>query len=488
MAKEMSPALEHRRPRSGQPGRDHCLAPTRAVDAPLGETGGGYGRLFPELPPLQADNAALLELGNAGGVCDGATSTTDGAAAAGWPFFGQFIAHDITADRSALASATNAGAIRNFRTPRANLECVYAAGAVGSPYLYQQADPAKLLIGVNDRGERADLPRNAEGIALIGDPRNDVHLFVSQLHLALLKLHNGLVDRLREEGADERVVFDEAARATRWHYQWVVVNEYLPAAAGAEVVEDVLAAGPRVFRPGPDVSIPFEFADGAFRYGHGQIRATYRINESSGELSIFPDLVGLRPVPAERRIDWRLLFDAHGAAAAQRARRIDGTLVGALIHLPHQITGDVDVDAFHSLAARDLERGEALGLPSGEAVARAMGEEPLSADELGLQRSGWSGETPLWLYFMLESAARAGGDRLGPVGGRILVEVLLGLLDADPGSYREVQRDWRPTLSTNGQFTIADLLAFAETAGDPDSGSPGAGGRGRPAPVGARSS
>jgi hypothetical protein len=401
-------------------------------------------------------------------VCDGQTTTTDGAVAAGWPFFGQFVAHDITADRSALASATNAGAVRNFRTPRANLECVYAAGAVGSPYLYRQADPAKLLIGVNDCGERADLPRNAEGIALIGDPRNDVHLFVSQLHLALLRLHNGLVDRLREEGADEADVFNEAARETRWHYQWILLNEYLPATAGAEMVDDVLSAGPRFFRPGQEVSIPFEFADGAFRYGHGQVRATYRINESSGERSIFPDLVGLRPVPAERRIDWRLLFDLPGAAAAQRARRIDGTLVSALIRLPHQLTGDVDVDAYRSLAARDLERGEALGLPSGEAVARAMGEEPLSADELGLDGSGWSGETPLWLYFMLESAARADGDRLGPVGGRMLVEVLLGLLDADPGSYRSLEPDWRPTLSRNGDLAIGDLLAFAETTGDRD--------------------
>jgi hypothetical protein len=396
------------------PVRDHCLAPSRSVDAPLAYVG-KYGRLFPDLPPLDADDAALLALGDTGGACDGATTTTDAAAPAGWPLLGQFVAHDITADRSPLATRTDPAAVRNFRTPRANLECLYGAGPVGSPYLFQRDDPAKMLVGLNDRGEAADLPRNPEGVALIGDPRNDVHLFVSQLHVALLKVHNGIVDRLREDGVGEDELFDEAARATRWHYQWLLVNEYLPAAAGSDAVDSVLADGPRYFRPGDQPFIPFEFADGAFRYGHGQIRESYRINGDSAELSIFPDLVGFRPVPAERVVDWRLLFDSpSGAATAQRARRIDGRLVTALIRLPREIVGDPEVDAYRSLAARDLERGRALGLPSGEAVARAMGEEPLTTAEIGLEGGGWRSETPLWLYFLLEAAARADGDRLGP--------------------------------------------------------------------------
>lgn len=461
-----SPVIEQRRAPSGHPARDHCLAPARTIDAPI-EYSGRYGRLFPDLPPLEADNASLLRLGDVGGMCDGEGATADGAGPAGWPFFGQFVAHDITADRSALASRANAAAVRNFRTPAANLESVYGAGPVGSPYLYQRDDPAKLLVGVKDRGEPADLPRNAEGIALIGDPRNDVHVFVSQLHLALLKVHNAFVDRARRSGIDEDEVFDEAARATRWHYQWIVLNEYLPAVAGEDLVDDVIASGPRFFRPQREVYLPFEFADGAFRYGHGQIRATYTINEHSRDVSMFPDLAGMRPVPAARAVDWTLLFDTPGSAPAQRARRIDGKLVGALIRLPHEITGDVSVDAYRSLAARDLERGEALGLPSGESVAREMGEQPLRPEQIGLAGSGWSGETPLWLYFMLEAAARADGDRLGPAGARIVSEVLIGIVSADPDSYLSVEPDWGPTLPPGGageSFTVADLLAFATAA------------------------
>ena len=445
---------------ASHPARDHCLAPSRGADSPLGYAG-RYGRLFPELPGLQADGERLLRLGDAGGACDGTTATPDGAGAAGWPFFGQFIAHDITADRSPLATRTDPHVIRNFRTPRANLESVYGAGPTGSPYLYRREDPAKLLAGGGEGDERQDLPRNHEGIALIGDPRNDVHLFVSQLQLAMIKVHNGLVDRLREDGTPEAEVFEEAARATAWHYQWIIVNEYLPAAAGATLVQDVIDAGPRFYTPGPDSFIPFEFSDGAFRYGHGQIRESYRINADAGELDMFPDLVGFHPVSAQRRVDWGFMFDIPDRGPAQRARKIDGRLVAALIRLPHEITGDVEVDAYRSLAARDLERGYALGLPSGEAVARAMGEEPLAPEEVGLASDGWTAETPLWIYFMREAAVREAGDRLGPAGGRIVAEVLVGILDADPGSYRSVDPGWRPTLPAGGQFGIADLLSFA---------------------------
>jgi Animal haem peroxidase len=459
------PVIAQRPAPSGHPARGHCLAPARTIDAPI-EYSGRYGRLFPDLPALEADNASLMKLGDIGGACDGESATADASGPAGWPFFGQFVAHDITADRSALTSHANPAAVRNFRTPAANLECLYGAGPVGSPYLYQREDPAKLLVGFNDHGEPADLPRNAEGIALIGDPRNDVHVFVSQLHVALLKVHNAFVDRARQSGTRDEEVFDEASRATSWHYQWIMLNEYLPAAAGEEVVSDIMSSGPRFFRPEREVYLPFEFADGAFRYGHGQIRATYTINERSRGVAIFPDLIGMRPVPAERRVDWTLLFDTPDSAPAQRARRIDGKLVGSLIRLPHEITGELSVDSYRSLAARDLERGEALGLPSGESVALAMGEEPLRREETGLSPDDWSAETPLWLYFMLEGAARADGDRLGPAGGRILAEVLIGIVKADPGSYLAVEPDWCPTLHRQdvSEFSIADLLAFAAAA------------------------
>jgi hypothetical protein len=66
--------------------------------------------------------------------------------------FGQFVAHDITADRSPLTHHAELAEIRNARSPRANLEVVYGDGPAGMPFLYDRDDPAKLLVGRNDAG------------------------------------------------------------------------------------------------------------------------------------------------------------------------------------------------------------------------------------------------------------------------------------------------------------------------------------------------
>jgi hypothetical protein len=163
-------------------------------------------------------------------------------------------------------------------------------------------------------------------------------------------------------------------------------------------------------------------------------------------------------------VDWSLLFDVPGRPAAQRAKRIDGRLPASLISLPQAIAGEVDDDAYRSLAARDLQRGQATGLPSGEAVARELGVEPLSAAECGLAEQGWDGETPLWFYILREASARHDGDRLGEVGGRIVGEVLVAIVDADPESFRAVAPDWRPTLPSAEpeRYRLIDLLRAPE--------------------------
>lgn len=434
--------------------------------------GGRYGRMFPRLPPCEVDEGAAVGLGVAASRMDATLPVVDAALAnpripAGFAVLGQFIAHDITADRSLLAHHAVAGELTNFRSPRLDLEALYGDGPVGNPFLYDADDPDKLLLGLNDLGKPDDLPRNRQGVALVGDPRNDVHLLVNQLHVAFLKLHNAFVDRLREGGTPETDVFDEARRLARWHYEWVVVHEYLPLSCGEEVVSDVLRNGRRFYEPGEAPEIPVEFSDAAFRFGHSQITPTYTLNDASGEVAIFPDCLGFRPVPPGRVLDWSWFFDVPGAPQGRKpqpSRKLTASLTHALIDLPPQIVGHTEVPAHHSLASRDLQRGSALGLPSGESVARLMGVEPLSEDECGLVESvGWTGETPLWYYVLKEAEVRANGEHLGPVGGRIVAEVLLGLLDADPVSYRRAEPGWRPELpaSDRGGMGMADLLLFA---------------------------
>ena len=450
-----------------RPARDHCMAPGRTAGAPLGDH--RYTRMFPDLPHLSIGPEVLHALGRAGGACDTRYSTrNESSVAAGWPVFGQFVAHDITADRSPVTHHDDATLVRNARSARLDLECVYGDGPIGNPYLFSRKDPAKLLLGLNDKGLPDDLPRNQEGIALVGDPRQDVHLLISQMHVAMLKAHNRLVDRLREDGVSEADLGAEARRALTWHYQWTVLFDFLPTTIGEQRMQRLLQDGPRFFQPSGAVSIPFEFADAAYRYGHSQMRQAYRVQPGGDDLTIFPDLIGFRPVASDRVVDWSLLFDVQGEPRAARARPIDGCLPESLLRLPVDITGELEDENFESLAMRDLQRGVATGLPSGEAVARFVGEEPLRAEEVGLSEFGWSGETPLWYYLLKEAEAREDGERLGPVGSLIVGEVLLGIVDGDPESFRSVDPSWRPTLPrrTPDRFRLADLLVPLHDASD----------------------
>jgi hypothetical protein len=442
--------------------RTHCLAPSRLrapVDAAIGPA--MYGRMFPQLPAFEADEAFLRAIGRAGGICD-CGDVTDapgslGEEAAGWPIFGQLVAHDITADRSALQSHVDPEALRNARAPKLNLECLYGDGPVGHPFLFKRSDPAKFLLGADG----GDVPRNAEGIAIIGDPRNDSHMLMAQMHLAMLKAHNAFVDDARARGVPEHDVFETAARELKWHYQRIVIDEFLPSLVGRPLVDQVLTEGPRWFRPEGAAFIPLEFADAAYRYGHCQIRQLYRLNRETDPVPLFPELLGFRPVPPARAVDWTMLFDGGGPKTAQRAKRIDGRLPRSLIQLPVAITGECEVDEYHSLAVRDLQRGQGVGLPSGEAVARHLGVRPLLPEEIGLVRVGWNRETPLWYYILREAAVTTSGNRLGPVGGRIVAEVMATLLDRDPASVRYAGPEWQPRRSLIALLAPGAPLASA---------------------------
>lgn len=434
--------------------------------------GGKYGRMFPHLRFPDTDESILLVLGREGSIMDAGIysasnegKTDNPRIPAGFPFFGQFIAHDITADRSLLSHHARVNELRNFRTPRLDLEALYGAGPTGNPYLYDLNDLDKFLLGINDEGKPNDVPRNQQGRALVGDPRNDVHLFVSQLHLAFLKFHNAIVDMLRKQGVAASDVFREAQRLVQWHYQWIVVHEFLPLSVGEDLVEDILNNGVKFYAFDDEPFIPIEFADAAYRFGHSQVRSMYTLNSRGAQGQVFPDCGGTCPVLQARTIEWTYFFDVDPQHTPQASKRIDTQLAHALIELPESVVGVTSIPEEHSLAYRDLVRGEGLDLPSGEALADYMGIAPLTSDEVDLAKLGWHTETPLWYYILREAEVRNNGERLGEVGGRIVAEVLLSLIDADPLSYRNAETAWQPTLPsiTEGHFTLVDLLRFAGT-------------------------
>jgi hypothetical protein len=121
-------------------------------------------------------------------------------------------------------------------------------------------------------------------------------------------------------------------------------------------------------------------------------------------------------------------------------------------------------DEPQSLAQRNLLRSLALGVPSGQRVARAMRIRPLPREDLAdLRTHRLDTSTPLWFYILREAERLADGKRLGPVGGQIVTEVMLGVQQGDRQSYLRQDPEWTPILpaATPGVFTMTDLLKFA---------------------------
>lgn len=432
--------------------------------------------MFRELPAFAPSDAALKALAGSMADAPAGPAGDNPDLPAGYTYLGQFVDHDITFDPvSSLDRVNDPDALNTFRTPRFDLDSLYGRGQADSPYLYDQDDPASLLVGRNTNTaehEPVDLPRNQQGRALIGDPRNDVHVIVSQLHLAFIRFHNAVVDQLRFR-VDPPALFEEARRMVTWHYQWVVIHDFLMRLVGPDLLGEVLVTSKRTGKARADLSfftwrsmpfLPVEFSAAAYRFGHSMVRGQYRINDTLDVLPILTDirvanslqhLGGFRPLPKGWTVQWKHLFDIDGATTSQHARRIDTKLAEPMRKLPPEI----DV-ARRSLGLLNMLRGRSLQLPSGQAVAAAM-DTNVPDGELGL-----TGETPLWFYLLRESEVLREGRRLGPTGGRIVAEVLVGLLKGDPSSFLRQAPAWKPDLpaAEAGTFAMTDLLRFAGVA------------------------
>ena len=205
---------------------------------------GRFGLMFKELPAFEPPDELLTKLADAMNKDEDDEDEEDDEEddeprprppefpiPAGFVFLGQFIDHDLTFDATPIpAQRQDPHALRNFRSARLELDSVYGAGPSQDSQFYDPDDPAKLRIAnLGNSAVPDDLPRDDAGKAIIGDPRDDENLITSQLHLAFRKFHNRLVDHVREQGLhgpDE--VFAEAQRLCRWHYQWMVVHDFLP--------------------------------------------------------------------------------------------------------------------------------------------------------------------------------------------------------------------------------------------------------------------
>jgi len=468
---------------------------------------GRFGMMFKKLPAFAPSDSLLKSLAQTMAEPDESDDflNTNPRLFAGFTFIGQFIDHDITLDTTPFdQQQQDPDAKTNFRTPRYDLDSLYGKGpgdATDSRF-YDPTDRDKFLLATNTNGV-LDVPRNDSGRAIIGDPRNDENLIIVQFHKAVAMFHNAIVDEARRQGIRREWVFETARRMTRWHYQWAVIHDFIPRMTSdpRKTVDDFVGNGGTVYKEvdgkPPVINLnyykptnregrpfmPVEFAVAAYRFGHSLIRPFYVLN-STGRVDIFgpdptatasPDptatpkrnLNGGRPIPKDLVIEWNNILPDLGNSAARPPRKIDIKLSIPLGALPGSAVPPPDPTT--NLAERNTLRGKRVGLPSGQQVAKAMRVPVLSNATLGLSNDpGWGGEAPLWYYILKEAELPPyNGERLGPVGGRIMAETLVGLLQRDPNSYLYLDPAWKPAppiAPKTGKFEFADLLTFAGAA------------------------
>lgn len=481
------------------------LNPTDAAAQTIDRTRSDrFSRLF-KLPsfadPSSAMIRALRDLGEPGGMLDAKDPLREGpirlitnpelsprnrdnpAHTAGTTFLGQFLDHDMTFDTtSRLAVPTDPQRSPNVRTPSLDLDSVYGGGPSASPQLYEPRDRIKFRVEAS--GQFEDLPRNADGSAIIADPRNDENLMIAGLQSAFLMAHNNIVDQLRRDNPNDSngEVFRDARRMLTWHYQWIIVHEFLPQIVGHGVVNDIMSRGRRFYTPRPgEQSIPVEFQGACYRFGHSMVRPSYRANLAGdvGGAPFFgfifdpagegqPDPVDLRGgARAPRRfIGWQTFFDFGGAQTTnvRPNKLIDTNISTPLFNLPLGAIASGDLPT--SLPQRNLLRHLTWSIPSGQAIAQAMRAPVLGSTnfrDLARLGVGLERRTPLWVYILREASVMTGGARLGAVGARIIAEVFIGLLRLDNDSYLSENPRWRPTLPSQkaGTFKMIDLLTYA---------------------------
>ena len=179
-----------------------------------------FSKLFPD-PGLVISEEEAAILGGPGGLMhDFGGQSLDSEIPAGYIFFAQFIDHDITLDTTSNLrqdpplDAAAVSKLPNIRSASLDLDCVYGFGPEASPHIYDADRPGRLAENPNGY----DLARSPGGVALIGDPRNDENIFVSQMQLMFHRFHNKLYnERVREEGGGQR--FEETLKQARYHYQ-----------------------------------------------------------------------------------------------------------------------------------------------------------------------------------------------------------------------------------------------------------------------------
>jgi hypothetical protein len=487
-----------------------------------------FDRMFPDLKDAAQGAAALrkfealVELGTVMDVPPPAGQQDDSDIPSGYTYLGQLLAHEISNDgkmQEILKEETDPANVPQCCSPTLDLDSLYGKLPEVERDRMYEADGVRMKVDKTADSSPHwaitppfDLPRalvDGKPVpqAQIGDSRNDENLPVAQTHVAFTVFHNSVADWLDAEKAKkhlDRATFAEVREEVIRHFQWIVLRDYLPRVVDEAVLEQVLSRmrsnggqSPTFSPRGGRLYMPVEFSVGAFRFGHSMVRRSYEWNflHKSGngfpgaaplaelfqQTALSGDLGGAKNLKSEWLIDWKRFYDFSGYTYPKTpprpnmAKRIDTAFDFRLMDVRgfrHPPSAAVE---HHPLPVRNLLRGFALRLPSGQQVAERLGvDERLSPEQIAegpheevLKKHGFQEETPLLYYVLKEAEMLRDGQSLGPVGSRLVAETFVGIIRNSEFTILDATdetKDWRPKLGERAPeaFDMTDMLRFSK--------------------------
>jgi hypothetical protein len=372
----------------------------------------------PQHDPIEAVFAEIADA-RSSGVDDPPKDEYDNIPA-GYTYFGQLVAHDLTHSVTTAGSAGAPPTLQNLSTPSLDLDTIYGGGPMRCPHLYQPAYLGEPL-GSQDGGQYLfylgrtakpvfpenaqvkaglplDLPRidtASRGIAkttpptsvapLIQDDRNDDNLIMAQLTTQFLRVHNRIAEFLHRKGdplngdrpLTRKDSFELARHFMLKAYRQIVVQDYLRRLLFPSIYKGMLS-GTKLEDGLPTDHLPVEFVFGVARAGHAMVRAAYTVNRHIDlKASGLGRLMGISasspganlPLPADWVVDWSHLLEMETGDKPQNARRISPFLAPTFVHgdLRSRRTGLKGSLSFH-----DLWRCYQFSVPTGQECAEQL--------------------------------------------------------------------------------------------------------------------
>lgn len=375
-------------------------------------------------------------------------------------FFGQFVDHDLTSNDEGSGQGPSVDPANpiNLRTPALDLDSVYGGGPIATPQYYT---PDGLFFRLGPGGN--DYPRDANGVAIIPETRNDDNGIIEEVQLSFEKYHNLLMSQALH-GTDpnsltpnqKAALFDMVHNDVVGYYQGIVANELSTAFTGK----------PLPTNEPPLANLPIEFSGAVYRVGHTLV-PNMMVVDNQGDIKnpTDPTLRGVNGL-----VPLTLLFGPHAQPGAAMDTRISDTMRTLLIPLsptdpaegdfiggnaPNIGQGNIIDGVMHlDLVETNILRGRELHLPSGEEYLAHMQGRPYNPLT--------DGNTDLFVY-ILEEAGPLG--HLGAVGTDVFDRALGGIIAADPYRYNNPAIFTPAQIQDNSRSTFEELLHRIGTPG-----------------------